>query len=159
EALGGRAVGEIYEGQQHYRLQVRVPEELRDDLDQVRRLPVRAAVGPIVPLGQIATLATRDSPASISREGGRRRTSVELNVRGRDLASFVRAAKKAIVDEVAFPPGYLLRWGGEYEHLSAAIARLFVAVPLALLLIFVLLYAAFAAMRPTLLIYLNVPFA
>jgi len=159
EALGGRAVGEVYEGQRHYRLQVRVPPTQRDDLDQVRRLPVRGMVGPIVPLGQIASLTIEDSPASINRDGARRRANVELNVRGRDLASFVSEAKAAVTERVKLPPGYLLRWGGEFEHLSAAVDRLFVAVPLALLLIFVLLYAAFGSWQPTLLIYLNVPFA
>jgi cobalt-zinc-cadmium resistance protein CzcA len=159
EALGGRAVGEVYEGERHYRLQVRVPQALRDDIDQVRRLPVRGLVGPIVPLGQVATLSLHDSPASIGREGARRRSNVELNVRGRDLASFVFAAKAAVAEQVKLPPGYLLRWGGQFENLRAAVERLFVAVPLALLLIFVLLYAAFGAWQPTLLIYLNVPFA
>jgi cobalt-zinc-cadmium resistance protein CzcA len=159
EALGGRAVGEVYEGQRHYRLQVRVPPLLRDDIDQVRRLPVRGLGGPIVPLGQVATLSIHDSPASIQRDGARRRANVELNVRGRDLASFVFEARAAVADQVQLPPGYLLRWGGQFEHLSAAVSRLFVAVPLALLLIFVLLYAAFGAWQPTLLIYLNVPFA
>ncbi|HTU58168.1 MAG TPA: efflux RND transporter permease subunit, partial [Polyangiales bacterium] len=159
EALGGRAVGEVYEGQRHYRLQVRVPPAQRDDLDQVRRLPVRGTVGPIVPLGQIATLTVRDSPASINRDGARRRANVELNVRGRDLASFVSEAKAEVAERVKLPPGYLLRWAGDFEHLSAAVERLFVAVPLALLLIFVLLYAAFGSWQPTLLIYLNVPFA
>jgi cobalt-zinc-cadmium resistance protein CzcA len=75
------------------------------------------------------------------------------------LASFVFEAKRAVAEHVKLPPGYLLRWSGEYEHLSAAFERLLVAVPLALLLIFVLLYAAFGAWQPTLLIYLNVPFA
>lgn len=159
EALGGRPVGEVYEGERHFRLQVRVPQALREDLDQVRRLPVRGLAGPIVPLGQIATLSLSDSPASINRDGARRRANVELNVRGRDLASFVFAAKEAVAEQVKLPPGYLLRWGGQFEHLSAAIERLFIAVPLALLLIFVLLYAAFGAWQPTLLIYLNVPFA
>ena len=159
EALGGRPVGEVYEGQRHYRLQVRVPPALRDDLDQVRRLPVRGTAGPIVPLGQIATLTLHDSPASIQRDGARRRANVELNVRGRDLASFVFEAKAEVAEQVKLPPGYLLRWGGQFEHLSAAVERLFIAVPLALLLIFVLLYAAFGAYQPTLLIYLNVPFA
>jgi heavy metal efflux system protein len=159
EALGGRAVGEVYEGERQFRLQVRVPEALRDDVEQVRRLPVRGVVGPIVPLGQVATLSLQDSPASITRDNARRRTNVELNVRGRDLASFVLAAKAAVTEQVQLPPGYLLRWGGQFEHLSEAAGRLAIAVPLALLLIYVLLYAAFGAGKPTLLIYLNVPFA
>jgi cobalt-zinc-cadmium resistance protein CzcA len=136
-----------------------LPKGLRDDLDQVRRLPVRGRNGPQVPLGQIATLSVTDSPASISRDGARRRTNVELNVRGRDLASFVYAARAAVAEQVKLPPGYLLRWGGQFEHLSDAVARLSLAVPLALLLIFVLLYIAFGQLKPALLIYLNVPFA
>jgi heavy metal efflux system protein len=159
EALGGREVGEVYEGERRFRLQVRVPAALRDDIDQVRTLPVSGQNGPLVPLGQVATIATVDSPASVSREGVRRRTNVEVNVRGRDLASFVFEARERIAEQIALPPGYLIRWGGQFEHLSAASERLALVVPLALGLIFVLLYMAFGEWKPALLIYLNVPFA
>ncbi len=158
EALGGRNVGEVYEGERRFRLQVRVPEALRDDIDQVRHLPV-SGNGPLVPLGQIASIQIVDSPASVSRESVRRRTSVEANVRGRDLASFVSDARTRVHDEVQMPPGYVVQWGGQFENLSAASERLAVAVPVALGLIFVLLYMAFGQLKPALLIYLNVPFA
>jgi cobalt-zinc-cadmium resistance protein CzcA len=159
EALGGRGVGEVYEGERRFRLQVRVPSSLRDDIDQVRNLPVSGKSGPLVPLGQIASIQVGDSPASVSREAVRRRTSVEANVRGRDLASFVSEAQARVEAKIQLPPGYVVQWGGQFENLSAATERLAVAVPLALGLIFVLLYMAFGLLKPALLIYLNVPFA
>jgi heavy metal efflux system protein len=159
EALGGREVGEVYEGERRFRLQVRMPAALRDDIDQVRSLPVSGQSGPLVPLGQIASIQIGDSPASVSREAVRRRTNVEANVRGRDLASFVSEAEARVQREVELPPGYIMEWGGQFENLSAATSRLLIAVPLALGLIFVLLYMAFGLLKPALLIYLNVPFA
>jgi heavy metal efflux system protein len=159
EALGGRGVGEVYEGERRFRLQVRVPSGLRDDIDQVRNLPVSGKSGPLVPLGQIASIQVGDSPASVSREAVRRRTSVEANVRGRDLASFVSEAQARVETKIQLLPGYVVQWGGQFENLSAAAERLAVAVPLALGLIFVLLYMAFGLLKPALLIYLNVPFA
>lgn len=159
EALGGRAVGDVYEGERRFRLQVRVPSTLRDDIDQVRNLPVSGQGGPLVPLGQIASIQVVDSPASVSREAVRRRTNVEANVRGRDLASFVTEAQALVSERVQLPSGYVVQWGGQFENLSAATERLAVAVPIALGLIFVLLYMAFGQLKPALLIYLNVPFA
>jgi cobalt-zinc-cadmium resistance protein CzcA len=159
EALGGRQVGEVYEGERRFRMQVRVPAGLRDDIDQVRRLPVSGESGPLVPLGQIASIQIVDSPASVSREAVSRRTAVETNVRGRDLGSFVSEAQRRVRDQIQLPPGYVIHWGGQFENLSAASERLAVAVPIALGLIFVLLYMAFGHWKPTLLIYLNVPFA
>jgi len=159
EALGGRPVGEVYEGERRFRLQVRIPAALRDDIEQIRTLPVSGADGPLVPLGQIASIAIVDSPASVSRESVRRRTSVEVNVRGRDLASFVREAQLRVLEDVRLPPGYVVAWGGQFEQLAAASERLALAVPLALGLIFVLLYMAFGELKPAALIFLNVPFA
>ncbi|HKP63853.1 MAG TPA: CusA/CzcA family heavy metal efflux RND transporter [Polyangiales bacterium] len=159
EAVGGRRVGEVYEGERRYALQARIPANLRDDTDQIRNLPVSGAKGPLVPLGQIASIRITDSPASVSREAVRRRTSVEVNVRGRDLASFAAEAQARVRDEVKLPAGYVVAWGGQFENLSAASQRLAFAVPLALGLIFILLYMAFGGLRPALLIFLNVPFA
>lgn len=157
-AIGGLPAGEVYQGERRFVLQVRLPEALRDDVERIRRLPVRGAGDLLVPLGQVATLREIDSPASVSRESVRRRTSVEVNVRGRDLAGFVSEAQAAI-GELDLPDGYVVRWGGQFENLAAATQRLGVAVPAALALIFVLLYMAFGELRPALLIYLNVPFA
>ncbi|MCB9629795.1 MAG: efflux RND transporter permease subunit [Sandaracinaceae bacterium] len=159
EAIGGRGVGEIYEGQVRYRMQVRLPADLRGDIEQLRLLPVSGARARLVPLGQVATLDMVDSPASISREAVRRRTVVEVNVRGRDLASFVREAQQRVDASVPRSPGTVITWGGQFENLEAASARLAVAVPSALLLILVLLYVAFGDAKTATLIYLNVPFA
>jgi len=159
DAIGGREVGEVYEGERRFRLQVRVPATLRDDIEQLRLLPVSGSGAKLVPLGQIASMQIVDSPASISRQSVRRRTNVEVNVRGRDLASFVTDAQARVEATVDLPPGYVLRWGGQFENLTAATQRLALAVPLALGLIFVLLYMAFQELKAALLIYLNVPFA
>ena len=159
EAIGGRAVGEVYEGEFRYRMQVRLPSALRDDLEQLRQLPVSGAENVLVPLGQISSFAIVDSPASVSREAVRRRTVVEVNVRGRDLAGFVADAQARVHERVPPVPGIVLGWGGQFENLETARARLAVAVPLALMLIFVLLYMAFGEVRTALLIFLNVPFA
>ena len=159
EALGGRDVGEVYEGERRFRMMVRVPANLRDDIDQIRNLPVSGGLGVLVPLAEIATIQVIDSPASISREAVRRRTNVEVNVRGRDLSSFVADAQARVREQVKVPSGYVMRWGGQFENLQAATERLALAVPLALGLIFLLLYMAFGELKPALLIYLNVPFA
>jgi len=112
-----------------------------------------------VPLGQLAELRMEEGPAQISREAIQRRVTVQANVRGRDLAGFVAEARQRIRDEVDVPPAYFVDWGGQFENLEEASARLAIAVPAALLLIFLLLYMAYGAARPALLIYLNVPFA
>ena len=163
ETLGGKVVGTVIEGQKRFALQVRFDASVRD-LDRVRDLaiplPASATGRPrLVALAQVATLDIVDGPAQISRENISRRTSVEVNVRGRDLAGFVAEAQAAVAKEVALPPGWVLEWGGQFENLQAASQRLVVLVPLALGVIFVLLYSAFASGRLALLIYLNVPLA
>ena len=157
-AIGGLPAGEVYEGERRFVLQVRLPRVIREDVERIRRLPVRGAGELLVPLGQVATIEEIDSPASVSREAVRRRTNVEVNVRGRDLAGFVAEAQAA-VGALDLPDGYVVRWGGQFENLEAATERLGVAVPAALALIFVLLFMAFGELKPALLIYLNVPFA
>ena len=159
DAIGGRQVGEVFEGQRRFNLQVRVPKSHREDIEPIRSLPVAGRDGVLVTLGQIASIGLVDSPASISREAIRRRTTVEVNVRGRDLASFVAAAQEAVKAEVPTPAGTVIEWGGQFENLAAASARLMVAVPVALALILLLLYMAFGQMKASLLIFLNVPFA
>ncbi len=157
-AIGGLPAGEVFEGERRFVLQVRLPEALRTDVERIRRIPVRGSGGLLVPLGQVATLEEIDSPANINRDSVRRRTTIECNVRGRDLGSFVGEARAA-VGALDLPDGYLVRWGGQFENLEAATERLSLAVPLALALIFVLLFMAFGDLKPALLIYLNVPFA
>jgi len=109
-------------------------------------------------LGDVTRVSMSDGPAQVSREQGRRRVLIEVNVRGRDLASFVQELRTRI-DAVKLPPGYYVEYGGEYENLASASARLAVVVPLTLAVVLVLLYLAFGSIRPALLIFVNVPAA
>jgi cobalt-zinc-cadmium resistance protein CzcA len=159
EALGGKQVGVILDGEKRFALQVRFPADVRNDEAAIARIPVATAGGDLVPLGELASFSTAAAAAQVSRDRIQRRLSVELNVRGRDIASVVADARATIAREVKLPSGYVIEWGGQFENLERASRRLVVVVPLALLLIFVLLYGAFGAARPALLIFLNVPFA
>jgi heavy metal efflux system protein len=163
-AIGGLPVGTVVEGQQRFDLQIRFAPEARADLDRVRDLRVKAPGSGegrprLVPLAQLADIDVSTGPAQISRESISRRTTVEANVRGRDLASAVAEARRAVEAEVSLPPGWHLEWGGQFENLERAAGRLSVLVPLALLLIFTLLYGVFRSARLGFLIFLNVPLA
>jgi cobalt-zinc-cadmium resistance protein CzcA len=157
--IGGRDVGTVLEEQRRYALDVRFKPGARDDVESLRRLLVASPSGQLIPLGQLTTIRIEEGPAQVSRDNIQRRLTVETNVRGRDLAGFVADAKQTIDREVKLPPGYWVEWSGQFENLEAASGRLAVVVPIALFLIFVLLYTTFNAVRPALLIYLNVPFA
>ncbi len=159
EAMGGKIVGQVLEGQKRFFLQVRFSEKDRMSLERIRNIPIADIEGRLIPLGQLANITIEDGPAQITREDFHRRIAVETNVRGRDIASFVAEAQKAIDKEVVIPPGYWLEWGGQFKNLQEAVQRLMIVVPLTLLLIFILLYMTFNAVKPALLIYFNVPFA
>jgi cobalt-zinc-cadmium resistance protein CzcA len=159
EALGGRQVGVVLEGEKRFALQVRFPPAVRNSESAIGRIPVAAEGGRLLPLGELTFMDTEAGAAQISRERIQRRITVEFNVRGRDIASVVADAREVLATEVNIPPGYILEWGGQFENLQRASQRLMVVVPLALLLIFVLLYGTFNAVRPAVLIFLNVPFA
>ncbi|GAB4243454.1 MAG: CusA/CzcA family heavy metal efflux RND transporter [Acidobacteriota bacterium] len=158
-AVGGRVVGQILEGQRRFFLQVRFQKGSREDLEAISNLKVADPRGRLIPLSQMARLTLEEGPAQISRENIHRRLAVEANVRGRDLAGFVADAQKAVEAQVDLPPGYWIEWGGQFENLQRASARLAVVVPMALFLIFVLLYTTFNSARLAALIYINVPVA
>ncbi len=155
----GKIVGTVFEGQRRFSLAVRFDDETARTIQALGSVPVASPSGALVPLGQLADIALDTGPAQISRESVRRRIVVELNVRGRDVASFVTEAKDRIQRDVKLPAGYYIRWGGQFENLEAAAKRLAVVVPLALALIFAMLYFTFGSLKPAGLIYLNVPFA
>ncbi len=162
QTIGGRQVGTVLEGQQRFALQVRFDPSIREDLESIRNLKIAASHGGrkrLIPLSQLASIDIEEGPAQISRENISRRITVECNVRGRDLASFVADAQEILDRELDLPPGWHLEWGGQFENLQAASKRLAFLVPLALLLIFVLLYSTFNSGRLAALIYLNVPMA
>ncbi len=159
ETIGGKQVGTVLEGQKRFALQVRFAPSSRASIEQLGSLKVSGPAGQLIPLSQLASIEVEEGPAQVSRENIQRRITVEANVRGRDIQSFVSEAQAAIAKEVQLPAGYWLDWGGTFENLQAAARRLALVVPLTLLLIFMLLYATFNAIRPALLIYLNIPFA
>ena len=157
--LGGREVGEVLEGQRRFTLQVRFQPSSRADIDQIKRLQVADPQGRMIPMTQLADIFVEEGPAQISRENISRKINIEANVRGRDLGSFVADVQRAIGSEVKLPTGYYVEYGGQFENLERASARLVLVVPVALFLIFVLLYTTFNAATPALLIYVNIPIA
>lgn len=157
--VAGKAAGQVYEGEQRFNLVVRFSDETSKDVESIKNVLVAAPNGGRIPLFQLADIRLLEGPAQISREDTRRRIGVELNVRGRDIGTFVQEAQAVVGGEVNLPPGYYLKWGGTFENLERASSRLMVVVPLALFLIFVLLYTTFGSARQALLIYTGIPFA
>lgn len=157
--LGGREVGDVLEGQRRFAMQARFAPESRSKLDQIRNLKVADPNGRMIPLSQLADIVMEEGPAQITRENIHRRIAVEANVRGRDLGSFVADVQRTIRSQVRLPAGYYVEYGGQFKNLQRASRRLTFVVPLALFLIFVLLYTTFNAVKPALLIYFNIPIA
>lgn len=158
-ALGGTTVGTLFEGQKRFAIQVRLPASWREDPERIGSIRVVDPKGRPIPLRDLAEVAMEEGPNEIERENVQRRAVVGVNVRGRDIAGFVAEAQAAIDREVPTTPGYLIRWGGQFEHLQTATRRLMIVVPIALLLIFLLLYSTFGSLRLAALIYLAVPMA
>jgi len=157
--VAGKPAGVVYEGEQRFNLVVRFADKTSQDVETIKNLLVSAPNGVRVPLSQLADIKLVEGAAQVSREDTRRRIAVELNVRGRDIGSFVREAQAAIAKEVQIPPGYYITWGGQFENLQRASQRLLIVVPLALFLIFVLLFTTFNSVRQAILIYTGIPFA
>jgi cobalt-zinc-cadmium resistance protein CzcA len=160
-ALAGEEAGAIVEGSRRFDVVVRLPEAARLDLASLGALPVRPldSNGVQVPLGQIAELKVADRVGVIARQDTQRRVAILVNVRGRDTDSFVRDATAKLRSLVTFPTGYYFEFGGQFENLQAARARLAVVVPVALGLIFVLTYASFGSARQAAIIFVSVPLA
>lgn len=158
-AIAGRAVGQIIEGDKRFDLTVRLPETVRADISAIQALPITTPSGGVVRLGDLAKIEMVGQPAQISREQGKRRVVVQLNVRGADLGTFVSQAQAAIRDQVKLGEGYFLEWGGQFENLQRARTRLAFVVPVALALIFVLLFSTFGSVRLATLIFTGVPLA
>ncbi len=157
--VAGKEAGQVYEGEQRFNLVVRLNEDAGRDVESIKNLLLMAPNGQRVPLAQVSDIALVEGPAQISREDTRRRIVVELNVRGRDIGSFVKEAQSALDGQVKLPAGYYLTWGGQFENLERASARLLIVVPLALFLIFVLLFTTFNSVKQAILIYTGIPFA
>jgi cobalt-zinc-cadmium resistance protein CzcA len=179
-AVGGKDAGHVFEGDRRFEIVVRLPENLRIDIEAIKTLPipvpdtqaqsqastVRAvwANSPLaqvryVPLSAVAQIDIAPGPNQISRENGKRRIVVSANVRGRDLGSFVAEAQRTIAEQVKLPAGYWIGWGGQFEQLASAAKRLTIVVPIALLLIFLLLFMSLGSALDSLLVFSGVPLA
>jgi len=161
-ATGGRAAGQVFEGDRRFDVVVRLPEELRTNVDALGSLPIPiggdGAAG-FVPLGQVADIELSVGPNQISRENGKRRAVITANVRGRDLGSFIAELRTKIDAEVTLPEGYYVEYGGTFEQLQSAATRLQIVVPLALLLIFGLLFTLFGSAKDAATVFSGVPLA
>ncbi|MFC0351878.1 efflux RND transporter permease subunit [Undibacterium danionis] len=165
-AIGGQAVSTMFQGDRRFDIVVRLPDHLRNDVDTIKRVPIRLPKDGNSPdkagyvrLSDVAAVTMGASPNQISREEGKRRVVVTANVRGRDIGSFVNEAQESMRKEVSMPTGYWMTWGGTFEQLQSASNRLKVVVPAALVLVFMLLFAMFGNMRDGLLVFTGVPFA
>jgi cobalt-zinc-cadmium resistance protein CzcA len=155
----GHVVGTVVQGPRRFDLVVRLADSASADPAALGNLLIPTAHGELVPLSRVAAIRVDTGPAQISREHVQRRILVENNIRGRDLGGFVAEAQRAVAREVSLPTGYELTWGGQFQHLQEASSRLALVVPITLLLILGVLSVIFGAMRPALLIFLNVPLA
>uniref|UniRef100_UPI004026F07E efflux RND transporter permease subunit n=1 Tax=Candidatus Tripitaka californicus TaxID=3367616 RepID=UPI004026F07E len=158
-AIGGRAATQVLEGEMRFDMVVRFPEEARQDIEDIKNILVSAPGKRLVPMGQLADIQLVEGQVQISRENSQRRMVVECNVRGRDVGSFVAEARREIAKKVRLPAGYYIDWGGQFENMQRARLRLSIVVPIALFLIFILLFTTFGSLKNALLIYINVPIA
>jgi cobalt-zinc-cadmium resistance protein CzcA len=156
-AFAGQNAGMVYEGEKHFDLVVRLTPERRKDVKDVQNLLIPTASGNQIPLSQLAEVSIKDGPNQIQREDAKRRIVVGFNVRGRDVQSIVNELQEKTVAKIKFPLGYYVTYGGAFENLNAAKQRLMIAVPISLLLIFILLYFAFHSVKQGLLIYSAIP--
>ncbi len=172
-AMGGQNAGQFFQGDRRFPLVVRLPETLRNNLDALKRLPIllpvteqpsdnrtiSASGANYIPLSEVADFEIKPGPNQVNRENGKRRIVMTCNIRGRDIGSFVAEAQRKIKEQIKLPAGYWMEWGGQFEQLQSATKRLMVAVPVALLLIFVLLFLSFGTAKDALLIYTGIPLA
>jgi len=158
-AIGGDEATDVLEGQRRFAIFVRLKEDYRNQVDKLADILVNAPVGGRIPLGQVATFKLSSGDSVIDRENSLRRVVVMCNVKGRDIGSFVHDAQQAVASQVTTPPGYFITWGGQFENEQQAVRRLLIAIPISLLLVFVLIYSCFSSLRNTLTIIFNIPIA
>jgi cobalt-zinc-cadmium resistance protein CzcA len=160
ESLGSKHLGEIYEGQLRFPLIVRLPESVRASPETIGAIIVATPSGERIPLSRLTTIVKVEGPSTIKREWYQRRITVSCNARNRDMGSFVAEARQKVVNQVQLPPGrYRVEWGGQFENLERARMRLMVVVPLALVLIFGLLYLTYHNIIDAVRVFTGVPFA
>jgi cobalt-zinc-cadmium resistance protein CzcA len=158
-AITGKQVSEVLEGRKRFALRVKFPEGQERDPLSLGNLLVETPSGQRLPLSLVAKVETGEGLEVVNREFGERRIIVQMNVRNRDIGSFVQEGKIKLAKQVSLPPGYRLEWGGQFQNQQRAMARLVLVVPLSILIIFLLLMATFSSVRHASLVILNVPFA
>ncbi|MFM1891644.1 MAG: hypothetical protein RLZ44_721, partial [Pseudomonadota bacterium] len=158
-AVGGINITQTVEGLERYPVNLRFPRERRDDLEQLRQLPLVTPTGAQVPLAQVAEVRIVDGPPMLKSENARLNGWTFVDIRGVDLGSYVREAQRVVAEQVALPPGYSITWSGQYEYLLRAQERLAQVVPLTLVIIFVLLYLTFRNSAEAVLVMAALPFA
>jgi cobalt-zinc-cadmium resistance protein CzcA len=158
-AIGQEAATRVYEGNKRFDLTFRYPEQYRNSVETIKNILLTTANGALIPLGDLATVELREGPSLISREGLQRRIYVGFNTLGRDIESVVAEAQAKIAKQIHLPPGYHFVWGGSFENMQRAMARLKIILPITIGLIFILLFASFNSVRHAALIIMNLPFA
>ena len=158
-SLGGHVASELWEGQRRFDVTVRLPPANRSDLEAIRAIKLPLKDGSVVPLSAVAQVSLGTGRAAITRENGQRYVGVRMNVRGRDLGSFVAAAQQRVAGAVSLPSGYQMTWGGEFENQQRAMARLRLVIPIGIAITFLLLFSAFGSVFDSTVILLVVPLA
>lgn len=159
EIVGSRQVGDIFEGQRRFPLVVRLPDKQRTDVDALANTLISTESGQFLPLRNLAEFREAEGYSTINREWGRRLIKIQCNVRGRDIASFVQEAQARIETEMSLPEEYVIEWGGQFEHLQRSKIRFMIVIPIALLLIFLMLYFSLKNLVDVFIIYTGIPFA
>lgn len=160
ESIGSKVVGEVIEGQLRFPLVARLPDSMREDPEAIGRILLSAPGGERLPLSRVADIRRLNGPKMITREWGKRRITVQCNVRGRDVGSFVTEAQEKIAGRVELPKDqFRIEWGGQFENMQRAQQRLMIVVPLALSLIVGLLYLTYRSVPDTMIVFASVPFA
>ncbi len=158
-AIGGKQASTVYDGERRFPLMLRYPAPYRDKVEAIENIILHSPNGAQVLMRDLAEISLVDGPAQISRESGKRRLVVGVNVEGRDLGGFVKEAQDLIAKQVELPQGYTLEWGGQFENMERAMSRLMVIIPLTILAIYFLLFMLFKSLRLAGLIILVLPFA
>ena len=158
-AIGGMNVTETVEGLERYPVNLRYPREVRDSVADIRQLPIVTPTGAHVPLGAVAKVAVIDGPPMLKSENARLNGWTYIDIKGRDLGSYVAEAQQAVAEKVELPPGYSLTWSGQFEYMERAMERMQLVVPVTLMIIFLLLYLAFQRVGEAILIMATLPFA
>jgi cobalt-zinc-cadmium resistance protein CzcA len=158
-AIGGKSATDVYEGERRFQLILRFPEAVRNSVGTIGEIRVKSASGALIPMSDLATIEMRQGPARISREQVKRRIYIGFNVVGRDIGGVVDEGRRKLEERIHLPQGYTVTWGGAFENMERANARLMIVVPVTLGLVFFLLFWAFHSLRYATLIFLNLPFA